>query len=115
MHTDSSLSRNIMKSKELAEFLVNNMRNLNKKRQLTNTSLSFQSGLNNFAAIHNCDIIDIVVDENDVFRAKVIDTVDYNAKEWWVKLPKDLQDGGAIENYYIIAEIALPIDYLINC
>ena len=39
----------------------------------------------------------------------MIDTVDYNPNDIKVKLPRDLQEGNAIENYYIIIEIAEPV------
>ena len=39
----------------------------------------------------------------------MIDTVDYNPNYIKVKLPRDLQEAGAIENYYVLVEIAEPV------
>ena len=39
----------------------------------------------------------------------MIDTVAYNPNDIKVKLPRDLQEAGAIENYYVLIEIAEPI------
>ena len=39
----------------------------------------------------------------------MIDTIDYNTNDIKVKLPRDLQEAGAIENYYVLIEIAEPV------
>ena len=44
----------------------------------------------------------------------VLDTVDYNPNQWWVKYPRDLQEVGAIENYYVVIDIAEPISKYLN-
>ena len=66
------------------------------------------SNWNNFLSINGCDILNIRI-ENEILYATVLDTVDYNPNQWWVKLPRDLQETGTIENYYVLVEIAEPI------
>lgn len=66
------------------------------------------SNWNNFLSINGCDILNIRI-ENEILYATILDTVDYNPNDIKVKLPRDLQEGNAIENYYIIIEIAEPV------
>ena len=47
--------------------------------------------------------------KNGILYATVLDTVDYNQMIFKVKLPRDLQEAGAIENYYVLIEIAEPV------
>lgn len=114
-NVDSSISASIVNSKEFNEFMKTNIEKFIDKslsnKSIGDTSLSFKlaNSLNNFGAIHNCDIIDMKV-VNGIFHAKVIDTVEYNPNELIVLFPRDLQEGGAIENYYVIIEISVPIE-----
>lgn len=68
------------------------------------------SETNNVLAIHNCDIVDIYIDNKNTIHAKIIDTIDYNSDEWWVAYPHEVQEYGLLENYYVIVEIEYPYE-----
>ena len=105
----SSIAKSIANSNEFKEIINKNINKLIfEKQNIPKVSTYLNSTLNNFAAIHGCDILNIRV-ENGILLATVLDTIDYNPNDIKVKLPRDLQEAGAIENYYVLIEIAEPI------
>ena len=108
------LASTIANSNEFKQIIKSHIEELvfNKKR-IDKISAFFNEPLNNFAAIHGCDILNVHV-KNGILYATVLDTVDYNPNQWWVKYPRDLQEVGAIENYYVVIDIAEPISKYLN-
>lgn len=108
-YSNSSIAKSVSESQEFKQIINKNIDVLvYEKKIIAKKSVFLEKFLNNHLAIHGCDILNIRV-ENGILRATVIDTVDYNPNDIKVKLPRDLQEGNAIENYYIIIEIAEPI------
>ena len=112
--SSSSISQSIANSNEFKQIIKSHIEELvfNKKR-IDKISAFFNEPLNNFAAIHGCDILNVYV-KNGILYATVLDTVDYNPNQWWVRYPRDLQEAGAIENYYVVIDIAEPISKYLN-
>jgi len=112
---DSSLSLSIVNSNRLWTFIRENIKKLEDKRTLPNSSLNFHffnSNINDHLTIHRADIVDIHLDDNDIIHLKIIDTIDYNFGEKEVEELRELQENGFLENYYIIVKIAVPLsDY----
>lgn len=112
-HSNSSLAKSITDSNTFKNFVKNNAVDLSLNDRIPDTSLNFgflSSSLNNSLAIHRCDIVDIYLDNKNTIHAKVIDTVDYNSNEPWVKWPHEVQEYGLLENYYVIVEIEYPYE-----
>lgn len=114
-HSNSSLAKSITDSNTFKNFVKNNAVDLSLNDRIPDTSLSFSfkslmSETNNVLAIHNCDIVDIYLDTKNTIHAKVIDTVDYNSNEPWVKWPHEIQEYELLENYYVIVEIEYPYE-----
>lgn len=108
-YSNSSIAKSVSESQEFKQIVNKNIdAMLHEKKIIAKESAFLEKSLNNYLAIHGCDILNIRV-ENGILRATVIDTVDYNKGDIKVKLPRDLQEGDAIENYYIIIEIAEPV------
>ena len=112
--SSSSISQSIANSNEFKQIIKSHIEELvfNKKR-IDKISAFFNEPLNNFAAIHGCDILNVYV-KNGILYATILDTVDYNPNQWWVRYPRDLQEAGAIENYYVVIDIAEPISKYLN-
>lgn len=88
--SNSALAKSVTDSTVFKDFVKNNAVELALNDRVPDKSLSFNfkkilSETNNVLAIHNCDIVDIYLDNKNTIHAKIIDTVDYNAAEWWVK------------------------------
>lgn len=108
-HPNSSISKSVANSEEFKKIVSKNMdRLIYKKETIPKVSTFLKKNFNNYMALHGCDILNIRV-ENGMLHAFIIDTVDYNPNDWKVKLPRDLQEGGAIENFYVIIKIEEPI------
>lgn len=63
-----------------------------------------------YNAIHRADIVDIHVDLNGDFTAKVIDTYDFNPHSWnpAVMAAGHFQKERKIENYFVVVKIKIP-------
>lgn len=114
-HSNSSLAKSITDSDTFKNFVKKIAVDLSLNDRIPDTSLSFSfksliSETNNVLAIHNCDIVDIYLDNKNTIHAKVIDTVDYNSNEPWVAYPHAVQEYGLLENYYVIVEIEYPYE-----
>ena len=109
-YSNSSLSKSISSSYEFKKIINKHKDTLiNQKKVVTKESVFLELNLNNWLAIHGCDILNIRVD-NGVLRATVVDTWDFNKNDKKVEIPRELQDAGVIENYFTIVEIAEPIE-----
>ena len=110
LHSDSSLAKSVGNSIEFRNLITNEKikQKLLKGETIAQTSLSLNWNPNNFTALHNCDVLNIRC-ENGTLYATILDTIDYNANELLVKPPRDLQEAGAIENYFVIVEIEEPL------
>ena len=62
-----------------------------------------------YNAIHYADIIDIKIDKEGTFTAKIIDTYDFNPKEQnpLIKAAYHQQRNNRIEPYFIIIKIKI--------
>lgn len=107
-HENSSLAKSIANSKEFNKFVEDNIYELCVEDKVLDTHIEFKSDINNFCAIKFAQMIDVYV-ENGILHAKVIDTLDYNPNQWWVIVPRILQEYGMIEGYYHVTKISVPI------
>lgn len=107
-HSNSSPAKVVTNSKEFRTYIRNNKDKLVFNRFMPNTSLALESTFNNILTYHRCDLIDIMVDSKGVLKATVIDTVDYNANEFWVLMQRHLQEKGKLENYYVVVNLEIP-------
>ena len=110
-HSESELSKKINTSFALKKLIKNNKSQLIKNASIPDTSLNF--GLMNldlYNAIHRADIVDINIDDNGDFNAKVIDTYDFNpnSRNPLVRAAGHYQNADKIENYYVIVNIKIP-------
>ncbi len=108
LNSNSSLSKSISSSLKFKRVINNNKEKLLNGEIIAKVPTFLNSNWNNFLSINGCDILNIRI-ENEILYATILDTVDYNPNDIKVKLPRDLQEGNAIENYYIIIEIAVPV------
>lgn len=108
LNSNSSLSKSISSSLKFKRVINNNKEKLLNGEIIAKVPTFLNSNWNNFLSINGCDILNIRI-ENEILYATILDTVDYNPNDIKVKLPRDLQEGNAIENYYIIIEIAEPV------
>ena len=108
LNSNCSLSKSISSSLKFKRVINDNKEKLLNGETIAKIPTFLNSNWNNFLSINGCDILNIRI-ENEILYATVLDTVDYNPNQWWVKLPRDLQETGTIENYYVLVEIAEPI------
>lgn len=114
LNASSTLSKSIANSMDFKKIINQNINKLVfENKNILKESTYLDSTVNNFLAIHGCDILNIHV-SNGILYAIVLDTIDYNKNEILVKLPRDLQEADAIENYFILVEIAEPISKYFN-
>lgn len=109
LKANSSLSKSISNSLKFKSIILKNKEKLLKNETIPKISTFLSLNLNNYLSIHGCDIINVHI-ERGILRATIIDTIDYNKDELLVKIPRDLQDAGAMENYYVIIDIAEPVE-----
>lgn len=109
---DSIYAQAISNSKEIKNFIKSNKHNFLPNAKLPDDSIAF--GILNpdlFNAFHRVDIVDIYIDVELNFNAKIIDTYDFNKKDFnpFVILARIQQLHGNIENYYIVINIKIPM------
>ncbi len=112
---NSTISKAIIQSKEIKEFISKNKNKLLSTKKLENNSLEFANG-NLFYAYHYANIYDIHLDKNNNLHAMVIDIYDFNEGESneLVKRGRKLQLDGKLEVYFNIAIIFIPYLEWIN-
>ena len=108
LYSNSSLSKSLSNSLKFKSIINANKERLRNGEIIPKISAFLGWNWNNFLSINGCDILNVQV-KNGILYATVLDTVDYNPNQWWVKYPRDLQEAGAIENYYVLVEIAEPV------
>ena len=108
LYSNSSLSKSLSNSLKFKSIINANKERLRNGEIIPKISAFLGWNWNNFLSINGCDILNVQV-KNGILYATVLDTVDYNPNQWWVKYPRDLQEAGAIENYYVLIEIAEPV------
>ena len=108
LYSNSSLSKSLSNSLKFKSIINANKERLRNGETIPKISAFLGWNWNNFLSINGCDILNIHV-KNGILYATVLDTVDYNPNDFKVKLPRDLQEAGAIENYYVLVEIAEPV------
>ena len=108
LYSNSSLSKSISNSLKFKSIINANKERLGNGETIPKISAFLGWNWNNFLSINGCDILNIHV-KNGILYATVLDTVDYNPNDFKVKLPRDLQEAGTIENYYVLVEIAEPV------
>ena len=108
LYSNSSLSKSLSNSLKFKSIINANKERLRNGETIPKISAFLGWNWNNFLSINGCDILNVHV-KNGILYATVLDTVDYNPNQWWVKYPRDLQEAGAIENYYVLVEIAEPV------
>ena len=108
LYSNSSLSKSLSNSLKFKSIINANKERLRNVETIPKISAFLGWNWNNFLSINGCDILNVHV-KNGILYATVLDTVDYNPNQWWVKYPRDLQEAGAIENYYVLVEIAEPV------
>ncbi len=108
LYSNSSLSKSLSNSLKFKSIINANKERLQNGETIPKISAFLGGNWNNFLSINGCDILNVHV-KNGILYATVLDTVDYNPNQWWVKYPRDLQEAGAIENYYVLVEIAEPV------
>lgn len=109
---DSSMSALIGNSKEFNDFVEKHIYELCAKDRILDADLSLElytSGTNAFLSVHKIKVVNIHY-ENGFIVGNAIDTIDYNAKEPWVIVPRILQEHGMIEGYYHVTKISVPVD-----
>ena len=108
---NSSLAEKINTSFALKKLIKNKKSELLPGASLPDTSLSFSVwNFDLYNAIHRADIVDIHVDLNGDFTAKVIDTYDFNPHSWnpAVMAAGHFQKERKIENYFVVVKIKIP-------
>ena len=113
LYSNSSLSKSLSNSLKFKSIINANKERLRNGETIPKISAFLGWNWNNFLSINGCDILNVHV-KNGILYATVLDTVDYNPNQWWVKYPRDLQEVGAIENYYVVIDIAEPISKYLN-
>ena len=108
LYSNSSLSKSLSNSLKFKSIINANKERLRNGEIIPKISAFLGWNWNNFLSINGCDILNVQV-KNGILYATVLDTVDYNPNDIKVKLPRDLQEAGAIENYYVLIGIAEPI------
>ena len=108
LYSNSSLSKSLSNSLKFKSIINANKERLRNGETIPKISAFLGWNWNNFLSINGCDILNVHV-KNGILYATVLDTVDYNPNQWWVKYPRELQEAGAIENYYVLVEIAEPV------
>lgn len=109
---DSIYAQAICNSKEIKNFIKSNKHKFLPNAKLPDDSIAF--GILNpdlFNAFHRVDIVDIFIDVELNFNAKIIDTYDFNKKDFnpFVILARIQQLQGNIENYYTVINIKIPM------
>lgn len=108
---NSSLAEKINTSFALKKLIKNKKSELLPGASLPDTSLNFSVwNFDLYNAIHRADIVDIHVDLNGDFTAKVIDTYDFNPHSWnpAVMAAGHFQKERKIENYFVVVKIKIP-------
>ena len=107
----SSLAIAIIFSVTMKDFLRKNKDKLKPNTILPNDTLefSFKSDTDLFFAIHRADIIDIKIDKDVTFTAKIVDTYDFNPndKNPLVQAGYYQQKHKLIEPYFVIVNISI--------
>ncbi len=109
--SNSSLAQKIVKSNAIKKYIRDNKAKFKPGVELAQTSLDFNIfNPDLFNALHKADIIDIKIDSDSNFTAKIIDTYDFNKYSInpIVKMAGHYQSKDKIENYYTITEIKIP-------
>ena len=109
---NSIYSQEISESLAVKRFIKDNKHKFKPNFSLPDDSIIF--GILNpdlFNSFHRSDIIDIYIDSNLSFNAKILDTYDFNKKDLnpLVILARNQQLKGNIENYYTIINIKIPM------
>jgi len=113
---DSSLADSLIKSHGLKTYIRQNRDKFKPNTTLPDASLALFfptfNDVNLYFGIHNTDIKDIYIDFYGRFTAKIVDTYDFNDKEYWppVWQANVLQHANKIENYFVIVDIVIPKD-----
>lgn len=110
--SQSSIAQKIANSRAIKNYVKSNKSKFLPMATLDSTSLDFSLiNLDLYNSLHKADIIDIKIEEDYTFSAKIIDTYDFNknSKNPLVMIARHYQDEGKIENYYTIIEIRIPI------
>lgn len=105
---DSSLAESIVNSKEFNKFVEDHIYELCVEDKVIDSHLEFLSDINNLAALRKARVIDVYVKKGFLY-ATVIDTLDYNSKDWTVWVPRILQENNMLEGYYHVTKISVPI------
>ena len=117
LNKNSSLAQDIIKSRRFKSYIRGNIEKLKEYKYLPDDNLTFipviNSNLNLFGAIHRCSIKNIRI-ENDLIKAEIIDTVDYNEGEMTVAVFRYLQETGQLENFYFVIELEVPLSDFIQ-
>ncbi len=111
---DSSLASAIIHSQTLKNFINNNKYKFKPNTMLPKDYLEFtkEADPDLYFGINKCTMINIYIDFNERFTAKIIDTYDFNNNEnkVLVEQANTLQREGKIETYFIIVDIVIPKD-----
>ena len=115
--SESSISKKIVKSKALKEFLMTYAEILLKNRILTDMPLNFTSDDSDlYASFHGTKITNIHLDTEGNLYAQIEDYYNFNPGRTSVKgrIGYKLQQQGDIEPYFIICPIFIPKERLLK-
>ena len=110
LNEQSTLAEKIVTSGAIRRFIVQNKGKLKPDTMLPNNTLKFfWDDIDLFGAIHRADIIDIKIDKDGTFTAKIVDTYDFNQndKNPLVQAGYYQQKNKRIENYFVIVLISI--------
>ena len=110
LNEQSTLAEKIVTSKDIRKFILLNKEKMKPNATLPDCTLKFVEDIDLFGAIHRADIIDIKIDKDGTFTAKIIDTYDFNPndKNPLVQAGYYQQKNKRIENYFVIVLISIP-------
>lgn len=107
---DSSLSKQISQSNEIAEFIKRNRMALLNGKIVDKGSLNFLSNENLHLSLGHADVLNAFIDSNGNLSAIIGDTYDFNKNDpsWKVEWAYNVQENGLIENYFVLCIISIP-------
>ena len=113
-NTNSSISKEIENDKNflarIQNYAKNNKNNLLFRRNSKNSTFGGFKNPDLHYALGNVDVINIHLDDMDNLWMLIVDTYDFNKGEKYplVRIGRNLQEKGWIENYYSIIPVKIP-------
>jgi len=113
LHSDSSMAKKIESSEDFKAFLINNPNLLKPNGSLQEAKITFQKS-DLYNALHGAVIKDAKTDAQGNLTLTVQDLWNFNKGRTSVRgrIGEKLQNGGSLENYYIIIDIKIPKEEL---